>query len=40
MPKKKKKHIKREIRMNFKENGNRQDLESKVVIREIITDKN
>jgi hypothetical protein len=34
----KKEHIKREIRMNFKDSENRQDLETKVEIREIITD--
>jgi hypothetical protein len=35
-----KKHIKREIRMNFKKSENIQDLESKIAIREIITDEN
>jgi hypothetical protein len=34
----KKEHIKRKIRMNFKDSENRQNLEAKVVIREIIAD--
>jgi hypothetical protein len=34
----KKEHIKREIRMNFKDSENGQDLEAKIVMRQIITD--